>query len=68
MYSIPLVEIYSSLFSGSISFMYAQTNILPCGTSQMTKKEFEKNPEIFLKKKHILDSLSKSYQDIHLCH
>ena len=41
----------------------AQDNILPCGTSWMVQKEFEKNPDIFLKNKAILDSISILYEN-----
>ena len=36
---------------------------MPCGTTKMVKNEFEKNPEIYLKNKAILDSLSIIYEN-----
>ena len=54
---------YSLFFFLFTHFISAQNNILPCGTSGMVKKEFEKNPDIFLKNKAILDSLSTIYKN-----
>ena len=42
-------------FSNNI---FGQENKLPCATHIMTKKEFEKNPKIFLKNKEKLDSIT----------
>jgi len=57
------LAIYSLFFFLFINFSHGQNNILPCGTSWMVKKEFEKNPDIFLKNKAILDSISKLYNN-----
>jgi len=54
---------YSLFFFLFINFTNAQNNILPCGTSWMVKKEFEKNPDVFLKNKTTLDSISKLYNN-----
>jgi len=39
----------------------AQGNMLPCATHIMTKKEFDKNPEVFLKNKQKLDSITNIF-------
>jgi len=54
---------YSFFIFLFINFTHAQNNILPCGTSWMVKKEFEKNPDVFLKNKATLDSISKLYNN-----
>ena len=41
--------------------MQAQNTILPCATHIMTKKEFDKNPQIFLKNKEKLDSITNVF-------
>ena len=42
-----LVVIFTVLFLST--WIYAQNEIMPCATHIMSKKEFEKNPEIFFK-------------------
>ena len=44
-------------------YSFSQDDFLPCGTTKMVKNEFEKNPEIYLKNKAILDSLSIIYEN-----
>ena len=44
-------------------YSFSQDGFLPCGTTKMVKNEFEKNPEIYLKNKAILDSLSIIYEN-----
>ena len=51
-----LVVIFTVLFLST--WIYAQNEIMPCATHIMSKKEFEKNPEIFLKNKEKLDSIT----------
>ena len=51
-----LVVIFTVLFFNT--WIYAQNEIMPCATHIMSKKEFEKNPEIFLRNKEKLDSIT----------
>lgn len=51
-----LVVIFTVLLLST--WIYAQNEIMPCATHIMSKKEFEKNPEIFLKNKEKLDSIT----------
>lgn len=50
------------LISSSIVInINAQGNVLPCATHIMTKKEFNKHPEVFLKNKQKLDSITNIF-------
>ncbi len=49
------------LFSTIVININAQVNTLPCATHIMTKKEFDKNPEFFLKNKQKLDSITNIF-------
>ena len=51
-----LIVTFTVLFL--ITGIYAQNEIMPCATHIMSKKEFEKNPEIFLRNKEKLDSIT----------
>ena len=51
-----LVIIFTILFLNTE--IYAQNKIMPCATHIMSKKEFEKNPDLFLKNKEKLDSIT----------
>ena len=52
--------IFLILFSIVIN-INAQDNMLPCATHIMTKKEFNKDPEVFLKNKQKLDSITNIF-------
>ena len=54
-----LVIIFSILFLNTV--IYAQNEIMPCASHIMSKKEFEKNPKLFLKNKEKLDSITKLF-------
>lgn len=41
--------------------VYGQENMLPCATHIMTKKEFDKDPDSFIKKKLQLDSITNLF-------
>jgi len=43
------------------SRIYSQENMLPCATHIMTKKEFDKDPDSFLKNKLHLDSITNLF-------
>ena len=44
-------------------FINSQDTPLPCGTTWMVQREFEKNPEMFLQNKHHLDSITSLYKN-----
>ena len=46
-----------------ISNVSGQNNMLPCATHIMTKKEFDKNPALFLKNKQKLDSITNIFNN-----
>ena len=54
-----IVAIFTIIFFSTLS--YAQNEIMPCATHIVSKKEYEKNPEIFLKNKEKLDSITTLY-------
>jgi len=46
-----------------VSNVSGQSNVLPCATHIMTKKEFDKNPAVFLKNKQKLDSITNIFNN-----
>ena len=61
--SLQKITLFSLLFFTQLISAQSQNNILPCGTSIMTQKQFQENPEIFLQNKAKLDSISKFYEN-----
>ena len=53
--------IFSLILFFILATFYGQENMLPCATHIMTKKEFDKNPEKFLKNKQQLDSITNLF-------
>ena len=47
----------------SLICIHGQENMLPCATHIMTKKEFNKNPNRYLKNKHTLDSITSIFNE-----
>ena len=47
----------------SLLCINSQENMLPCASHKMTKKEFDKNPERYLKNKHTLDSITNIFNE-----
>ena len=51
----------------SLLCVNGQENMLPCASHKMTKKEFDKNPERYLKNKHTLDSITNIFNENNSC-